>query len=100
MSKLDDEARITVEANLDDAIRNPEVAERAFKLVLRKQGIEPTIETVLSYVVGNLHGLVYGFYIHKHGRILNDDENKDLADLLRRRAFELRDAFLRTRIEE
>lgn len=99
MVKLDDDARVALEANIDDFISKPKDTERAYSIALREQGIEPNLETILAYITGMLTGVVYGVYLWKYERLLKPDELKVLIGLLKRRAFELRLAFMDTRIE-
>ena len=100
MKSLDKDARIIVEKNIDTLIKYPKRAEKMYRDSLRRQGIEPNLETILSSIAGYIEGLVEGFYNLKHGRALNEDERNELFDLLHRRAFEIRQAFVGTRIEE
>ena len=96
---MDDGIRTIVEKNADSAIKKPKVAERAYANILRSQGIEPNLETVLSFLMGHLTGIVDGMYVHKHKRLPTSDENDELNQLLKRRAWEIRQAFMSTRIE-
>ena len=100
MKGLDENARIIVEKNIDSVINEPEQTEKAFRNTLREQGIEPNLETVLSSISGYIEGIVDGFYYHEYNRLMNDDERKELTQLLKRRAFEIRQTFVSTRIEE
>jgi len=97
---LTDEARIGVEKEIDSMLKTPKRTERTFRYALKSQGIQPNLETLLAFLAGDLYGYVWGLYIHKYKRMLNQDENNELIDLLKRRAFELREAFVGTRIEE
>jgi len=99
MGKLDDEIRIALEKNIDSILKDPEDHEKTWRSMLIGQGIEPNLETVLSFLIGDLYGLVWGYYIFRHARDMNIEEHKDLIAVLRRRAFELREAFIGTRIE-
>jgi len=100
MAKLDDRVRMMLEKNIDTVIDNPEGTELSYRSMLTFQGIEPNLETVLSYLVGMLIGAADGSYVAYHQRLMSSDERMKVLELLKRRAFELRQAFLRTRIEE
>jgi hypothetical protein len=99
VGKLDNTARVMVEQIIDNIMQDPIVAEETYRFILKKQGIEPNLETILSFITGLLNGAVEGFYTFTHERLLNSDERNRLAELLKRRAFELRQAFMSTRIE-
>jgi len=99
MKSLDDQTRIIVEKNIDYVIKNPEIAKKAHRLILREQEIEPNLERILSLMLGYVLGLVDAFYLNKHKRQPNQDEQKELAEIFRRRCFELRQASISTRIE-
>ena len=99
MTGLDKEARIIVEKNIDSIIKNPKKAEESFRVSLIMQGIQPNLETVLSMITGYIEGLVESNYIVRYNRQMNMDERNNLNELLNRRAFEIRQALLSTRIE-
>lgn len=99
MKSLDKDTRLIVEKNIDALIRYPKKAEKMYRDGLKRQGIEPNLETILGSIVGYIEGLVDGFYTLRHGRALDDDERNELFELLHRRAFEIRQAFIGTRIE-
>ena len=97
---LDEGARLIVEKNIDAVIQTPKKAEATFRTSLILQGIQPNLETILSMITGFLEGLVNSYYVHRHNRPMTDDEQNDFNTLLSRRAFEMRQAILSTRIEE
>ena len=99
MKKLDNTARIVVEKNIDSMINTPKETEETYRFIIGDQGIEPNLETILSFVTGMLMGVVDGFYYSKYKRLMDNDERNELLELLKRRAFELRQAFISTRIE-
>jgi len=100
MGSLTDEARIVLEKNIDNILKKPEAAEEIYSIVLREHGIEPNLETVLSFITGFLTGIMQHFYIVAYNRSLNPNEIKTLIALMKRKAFEMRMAFLETRIKE
>lgn len=99
MKDLDDEVRILVEKNIDAIIKKPKEIEEAYRFILREQGIQPNLETILSFITGMLAGIADSFYRFKYERLTNLDEKDELIELLKRRAFELRQAFIGARIE-
>jgi hypothetical protein len=98
MSGLDNDARIAVEGNTDSIINDAKKAEEAFTLLLSSQRIEPDLETILSFIIGYLYGIVTEIYVFKHQRILESEEIIELNNLLKRRAGKIREAFMGTRI--
>jgi hypothetical protein len=98
MMEFDSEARVAVEQNVDAIIMDALIMEEAFSYTLSMQGIEPNLETLLSFICGGLYGLINGIYHVKHGRSLNSDEAKEVDKLIKRRAWEVRQAFMGTRM--
>lgn len=99
MSSLDRTAREFLEENIDDMMNRPEEFERGYREALQEMGIEPNLETILSFISGFLQGLVWDYYLRVKHREMNPEETKDLVKLMKRRAFELRHAFLFTRVD-
>ena len=97
---LTSNARILFEENMDNIVDDAENSEIAISNHLKSQGIEPNLETILSHINGFMSGLIWHYYEVNHNRILNPDEQRDLSNLLKRRAFELRHAFVSLRIIE
>jgi len=95
---LDLDARIGLESTIDKILKDAENWELTFKEVLRTQGIEANLETVLSLIIGALLGQTAQYYIDKYDRRLNKDETKDFEDILKRRAWELRQTFIELRM--
>ena len=96
-----------VNARLEDVINDwlskfDELAE-AERDFLEKIGIEPTLETMLSYTAGVLDSLV-GSIIHGlYDRGMTGEEDKALIELIKRRIPELEmkiNAFLRGNDDE
>lgn len=95
---LDLDARVGLESTIDKILKDAENWELTFKEVLRTQGIEANLETVLSLIIGALLGQTAQYYIDKYDRRLNKDETKDFEDILKRRAWELRQTFIELRV--
>ena len=100
MEGLTAEARAVLEKNIDSVLEKPEEREEIYSSTLKEHGIEPNLETILSFITGFLTGLMAQFYVSKYGRFLNADEIGELTELMKRRAFEIRMAFMGTRIEK
>lgn len=95
---LDLDARVGLETTIDKILNDAENWELTFKEVLRTQGIEANLETVLSLIIGALLGQTAQYYIDKYNRRLNRDETQDFEDILKRRAWELRQTFIELRV--
>ena len=100
MAGLDSEIRAALEESIDNFLEDAEGSEKIISIILEAQGIEPNLETLLSFIVGNAWGLMIAFYTTRYQRGMNDDESKDFIQVMKRRAWELRQAFIGTRIEE
>lgn len=98
MVGLDLDARVGLETTIDKILNDAENWELTFKEVLRTQGIEANLETVLSLIIGALLGQTAQYYIDKYNRRLNRDETQDFEDILKRRAWELRQTFIELRV--
>lgn len=96
---MDKDVRIKLEKEVDSILKDPKWVEETFSSALRAQGIEPNLETILSFITGLLVGIADGVYFLKFSRSMNSDEIVELVELLKRRAFEIRQAFISTRIE-
>lgn len=97
---LTDDARILFEKNMDNFIDDAEHSENAISTHLKYQGIETNLETILSHINGFMSGLIWYYYEVHYNRALNPDEVTDLSNLLKRRASELKNAFMSLRIME
>ena len=98
MSGLDKDTRIFIEEAIDDALADPNIISE-FKRYLLEMGIEPNLETILSYITGMIMGLAIGqlpIIRIKQGKpikIPKDERTFFLSaasELLTRRAMELR----------
>jgi hypothetical protein len=94
---LDDEVRLSLEKSIDNFIKTPVESEKTASNILEAQGIEPNLETILSLIAGTALGITFAFYRKKFNRDINRDECIDLIQLIKRRAWELREAFIETR---
>lgn len=97
---MDNNVRSLVEEEIDNILKSPKETEEDARFVLTLQGIEPNLETVLSSITGMILGRVMQVYRLIYKRKMTPDELIELVELLKRRAFELRQAFISTRIEK
>ena len=100
MAGLDKEARSNIEDTVDLLLKDPKKYEVSYSEALKKLGIEPSLETVLSFSSGYILGLTAGHIISRYKRIMKIEEVTEFLNLMKRRAWELRQAFIGTRIEE
>jgi len=98
MGDLDNDARIAVEKSTDKMIKDAKNIDENYKSILIAQGIEPNLETLLSFINGFIFGIVSGIYLFKHKRALNSEETIELINLLKKRTFKLRQAIIYPRI--
>jgi len=89
-----------IEKMIDSWMKDPKTTEKIYRFILEKQGIKPNIETVLSILTGIIIGASESVYSVRYKRLMNVVERKELTELMNRRASELRQALLSTRIEE
>jgi hypothetical protein len=95
---LDEEVRARVEQVIDDHLKDPIGIEDYYKGILIAQGIEPNLETILAFIAGNFLGLANALYIVKFMRRMNNEEKNAFIELMKRRAYELREAFMLARV--
>lgn len=100
MKDSETDSRSLIERTIDRILKDPKEMEKNIRWALGAQGIEPNLETVLSFITGTVWGGVCVFLHFRYNRTMNSDEQEELIELLQRRAFELRQAFVSTRIEE
>lgn len=95
---MDENIRLNLEKAIDELLSQPMIIEERARTYLIEMGIEPSLETVLSYICGGLMGLVTASSTGRHGSI-RDQNIEGAITLLKRRAWELRRAFINTRVE-
>jgi len=103
MAKLDHEARMIIENNIDSLLENPLEYEQEFKRILADMGIEPNLETVLSFVSGFLVGQTL-INIKKQSSLEQDsveyfEQIGAMDQIISRRAWELREAMIKARMK-
>lgn len=76
------EAKRNLEEAIDDwLLRFDEIAESESEF-LKRIGIEPTLETLLSYTAGILDSIVGGYIHSKYDRKMTEAEDAELIELL------------------
>ena len=98
MKSLDKDIRMSIEEQIDEFFKEPEEWEDDIRGFLTEQGIEPSLETILSLVVGLTMGQAFQQIKHKFNRGWTKKEARAINALMQRRALELRHLFLSTRI--
>lgn len=97
MTKLTPQARSLFEMLMDNYLDDPLYSYNWVEHWLAFQGIEPTLETVLSHI----SGVVYGIMVGKEVTTLKGDEfeeyRAEIYTLIARRAWELQEAFSKTK---
>lgn len=79
---LPDEAKRNLEDAINDwLLRFDELAESESEF-LKRIGIEPTLETLLSYTAGILDSIVGGYIHAKYDRGMTEAEDMELIELL------------------
>jgi len=91
---LDENVRTSIEKTIDRYLENPDEIFIEFSTMLSFQGIEPTLETVLSAISGYMYGRVCAEYRKRFSRALDQPEKSDFNKLMARRAWELRQAYI------
>ncbi|GAH37057.1 unnamed protein product [marine sediment metagenome] len=98
MSELEQDIRLFIEEAIDKCLSKPLEEYETRSKQLASIGIEPNLETVLSYISGLIMGVVVTYTLVEK---VNDAEVKtyikSTRELLERRAWELREAFSRAR---
>ena len=97
---MDKTLRVYLEEAFDKFIREPKEYEKAYSILLRMQGIEPNLDAILSFISGYMYGCMIAYYIFTYDRKPTPEEDRAFHELMKRRAWELRQAFIATRIEE
>ena len=91
---LDQNVRNSIENTIDGFLANPDEVFTVFSAMLAFQGIEPNVDTVLSAISGYLYGRVCAEYRRRFNRTLEQNEKSDFNKLMKRRLWELRQAYI------
>jgi hypothetical protein len=80
---LPDEAKQNLEEAIDDwLLRFDEIAESEYEF-LKRIGIEPTLESLMSYTAGILDSIVGGYIHSQCDRGMTEAEDAELIELLK-----------------
>ena len=80
---LPPEAKQNLEEAIDDwLLRFDEIAESESEF-LKRIGIEPTLESLLSYTAGILDSIVGGYIHSQYDRGMTEEEDAELIELLK-----------------
>ena len=86
---LPNEVKERLEEVMNDwLLRSDEIARAGFDF-LEKIGIEPKLETLLSYTVGVWDSVVGSFIHHQYERGMTEAEDKEMIELIKREIPEL-----------
>lgn len=96
---LDKKLRVALEEEIDDMIKDPAEREETIRKILVAQGIDPNLDAILSQFSGWCFHKFWTYYILEYDRNPTDDEIDEYIDLMKRRTWEMRQAFLTTRLE-
>lgn len=100
MPFLDPRVRNLLEETVDFVLKNPKEVESTFAFMLHAMGIKSNLEAILSFTTGLLFETVQATYATTYHRSLDKEEIFEVASLLKRRAWEIRQAFLFERVEK
>ena len=82
--------RITIEAQVDEFIKDYNDWIPSIELHLSESGIDPNLDTTLSFMIGLTFGITRMEFSNKYERLFTGDENQVVKEILKRRAIELR----------
>ena len=97
---MDDDIKKIILKNIDNVLEDPKYFEKGYCQNISKIGIEPTLETVLSYFSGLLLGTLIGYNMYRYNRATNEEEIGEFHELMKRYTGTLRETFLQTRLED
>ena len=80
---LPNEAKARLEEGINEWLLNfDEIAEAGMIFFLAKIGIEPNLETLLSYAAGVLDSIVGSFIHAQYDRGMNEGEDEEMIELI------------------
>lgn len=97
MSTLDDEIRMYLERYIDLIVKSPSEYETMYRRFLGAMGVESNLDTIVSVIAGTCITAMSHHSERKFGSVRQQDLDGTL-DLLRRRAREIKETFIATRI--
>ncbi len=85
------EAKRTVDEIVDDWLSNIDILADAGVIFLDSIGLKPDINALLSYAAGLLDSILCCSIRSECGREMDEDDDEELIELIKRRIPELRD---------
>ena len=89
--------RDALEKSIDNFLENPQKNKMLFTEILKMQDIEATLETILSYHIGFLYGIITYQFSRVHGKVPNMDEMRAIMEIIKGRMREMREAYIDSR---
>ncbi|MBC8521656.1 MAG: hypothetical protein H8D26_06675 [Methanomicrobia archaeon] len=86
---LPNEVKERLEEGINDCLLNFDEIAEAGMIFLEKIGIEPKLETLLSYTAGVLDSIVGSFIHAQYDRGMNAEEDEEMIELIKRKIPEL-----------
>lgn len=86
---LPNEVTERIEEAIDDWLLNIDEIAEAGMIFLEGIGIEPTLETLLSYTAGVMDSIVGSFIDYHYDRGMTAEEDEELIELIKRKIPEL-----------
>ena len=96
---MDKDLRRWLEDNIEYILKNPNQTEEIFSIVIKMMAIEKGVDAIISFLVGWLMGCAETTFFSKYTRSISVNERTEVLELLQRRAREIREAFMSTRIK-
>ena len=85
--------RGALEKSIDNFLEDPQKNKTRFTEILKLQQIEPNLETILSYHIGFLYGIITHQFSRIHNRMPNLEEMNEIMDIIKKRMREMREAY-------
>ena len=80
---LPNEVKARLEEGIDEWLLNFDEIAEAGTIFLEKIGIEPNLETLLSYAAGVLDSIVGSFIHAQYDRGMNEEEDEEMIELIK-----------------
>ena len=100
MSTLDPELRSAIETIIDNIISHPKEYEDFFAKTLEYLNINSDLEKILAFIVGCIWGEINLAYRSRYSTGISISQQVEILNILKRRANEIKEAFISTRIEK
>jgi len=80
---LPNEVKARLEEGINEWLLNFDGIAEGGMIFLEKIGIEPNLETLLSYTAGVLDSIVGSFIHAQHDRGMNEEEDEEMIELIK-----------------